>query len=72
MSLNCPKCQAPRTDGDTTCPSCGIIYDKFDAAKYQALLIKREQLRSKDAKRATAASAAEPAAAPKGKPPKSH
>lgn len=61
MSLSCPKCQAPRTEGDTTCPSCKIIYDKFDAAKYQALLIKREQLRNDIARRA-AASAATPEA----------
>ena len=41
----CPKCGYERKPGDTECPQCGIVYEKYEAllAKKQAEEEKREQ-----------------------------
>ena len=48
MTLTCPKCEAPRkpsSDPTASCPSCGIIFAKFDPEAAEELKARQEALR---------------------------
>jgi len=48
MTLTCPKCDAPRlpkSDPAASCPSCGIIYAKFDPEAAAELKARQEAVR---------------------------
>lgn len=48
MSLTCPKCDAPRapnSDPAASCPSCGIIYAKYDPEAAAELKARQEAVR---------------------------
>lgn len=48
MSLSCPKCAAPRiatSNPAASCPSCGIVFAKFDPEEAAELKARQEAVR---------------------------